>query len=463
MKKLKSLVALTICLLTLFSCQKPEGTLPGSWMFSSGNGLIQCSVTGNLDYAIYVFNANLQSAGVEQLQIDKVELHYVLDDQGQNEKTVTILSDTVLKSNFRTHDTIWGLTPDKAYRYSLTIADFFNEEHSDTLSFHTIPVGNPIVTLDTAFLRDGLVRCYGTLKYHWRTPVPVDSIAPRSLSDGFSNAISEKKVVETQKEGDMIIDQFCFSHDLGNEVACQYMVRATNTWGKSAISDTLSFSLFDIWVLTERVSALGAHSLLAYGRPMKDGEGVTLNKLGFCVADHYNVGLNDEVYDVNPGSMVWGSSYQLRISGLEPGTQYFVKAYMRINGENGPLYYGVELPVTTWEEVPVYFEEPDESMITESSAFLRAIVGTLGSQVIDEYGFIWKEVDSNDPLNDEVSFAEGQYDGYFVCDNIDELQQFSGTVEGLMSQTKFWFKAYVKFKINGEYSYSESHRVDTKR
>lgn len=462
MKKLKSFVAFTICLFALFSCQKPEGTLPGSWMLSEGNGLIRCVVSGNLDYAVYDLNISLQSNGIEQLQLDKLELCYGLEGETQNFKTMSILKDTLLRSNFHKSDTLWGLLPDKTYQYSLAMADFFNEGSSDTLRFQTLPVSAPVVKLDTVYVRDGLMRCFGTLQYNWRAPVPEKSVTP--YMDGVLLEDANLKVLESQQSGATVTDLFCFSQELGDHVTCSFRVHAVNEWGLEAWSDTLDFSLFDIWVLTERVTVIGSRSALAYGRPMKDGEGVTLNKLGFCVADHYGVSLNDQVYDANPGAMVWGQQYQLRITELEPGTQYFFKSYMQINSDSGPLFFGAEIPITTWEEVPVIMLEPDESQISSTSAYLEGYVGTLGQQQLDEYGFIWKEVDPEDPNNDEISFAIGHFTGYYACDNIDDLQHFSGMVNGLTSESKFWFKAYAKFRINGEVSYSErSYRVDTKR
>lgn len=459
MKKLKSLVAIAVCLLSLFSCQKPEGTLPGSWMSSSGNGLIRCTVSGNLDYAVYDLNINLQSNGLEQLQLDKLELCYGLEGETQPFKTMTILKDALLKTNYHKSDTLWGLAPDKTYQYALLMADFFNEESSDTLRFQTLPVSAPVVILDTVYVQNGLMRCFGTIQYNWRAPVQMESVTP--YMDGNLLEDPDLKVIDSHQLGADIIDQFCFSHELGDNVTCSFRVHAVNDWGVEAWSDPLEFSLFDIWVLTERVTVIGSNSVLVYGRPMKDGDGVTLNKLGFCVADHYNVGLDDQVYDANPGAMVWGQQYQLRITDLEPGTQYFFKSYMQINSDSGPIFFGAETPATTWEEVPVIMVEPDESQISTTSAFLQGYVGTLGQQQIDEYGFIWKQVDDPDPNNNEVSFALGHNSGHLACDNIDDYQHFSGMVTGLTSEGMYWFKAYVKFKINSEVSYSESWFVKT--
>ena len=463
MKKLNCLVALAICLLTMFSCQKPEGTLPGSSIFSGNNGLIQCSVVGNMDYAVYDLQINLKNS--DQMQIDKLDLHYGLSDGALNEHSVSVLKDTILTTSYHKKDTVWGLTPDRDYNYMMTMEDFFSKDSSDVRTFRTLPISTPVVRLDTAYLNEGRVWCLGTLRYHWRAPVPVDSITPFAWTLAYTNAnsVSDVDIVNSHQEGELVTQRFAFSHDLGNEVTCRFVTRVTNVWNRTAWTDTLDFALFDIRVLTERVTIVGSNSAVVYGRPVSEGDGLLLNKLGFCVAKHYNATINDAVYNASPGSMVWGNQFQLRIPDLEPGTEYYFRAYMQINSDNGNIYYGAEIPQTTWEGVPVTMFQPDEGLITSSAAYLEGMVGPLGQQQLDEYGFIWKEVDDSDPLNDAVSFDEGQYHGYYACNNIDEFQKFSGLVTNLTVNTKFWFKAYAKFKVNNEVSYSESYRVDTKR
>ena len=148
MKRFNCFFAL-VCLLLMFSCQKPEGTLPGSWMNAGGNGPVRCSITANMDYAVYEVNVNLGSASLDQLQLNKLELRYFLKGQDQ-QQSLTILTDTILRSNYQKKDTIWGLIPNSDYQYSMFIADFFNEKTTDTLPFRTLPVDVPVVTLDTA-------------------------------------------------------------------------------------------------------------------------------------------------------------------------------------------------------------------------------------------------------------------------------------------------------------------------
>jgi len=465
MKRFNCFFAL-VCLLMMFSCQKPEGTLPGSWMNAGGNGPVRCSITANMDYAVYEVNVNLGSASLDQLQLDKLELHYFLKGQDQ-QKTLTILSDTVLRSNYQKKDTIWGLIPNSDYQYSMLIADFFNEKMTDTLPFRTLPVDVPSVTLDTAMLIDGLVWCYGKLQFHWRAPITAESIFPQfwSNKDVQNVNIDNVEITQQQRIGDYVLGDYCFSHDLGNDVTGSFAVKVVNSWNVSAWSDTLAFSLFEIGVITDVPNVIGAHHVWAYGKPTKDGEGITINKLGFCLADHYHPTTSDIVYDVSPGMMVWESVYQLRIEDLEPNTNYFIRAYLQINSDTGPVYYGDERAFRTWSAIDVELLEPNPEQILPTSAYLEAMVGDFGSFSLYEnveYGFIWKEVDANDPDDDTVTFENNLFLNYQPCNNLNAMH-FSSVVENLSSESKYWVRAYVKYAEIEECFYSDAFRLDTPR
>lgn len=466
MKRINCFLAL-VCLLLMASCQKPEGTLPGSWMSSGDSGPVRCSVNGNLDYAVYDVTINLEGTTIDQLQLNKLDLHYFMTGQGQ-EKSLTILSDTVLRKNFRKTDTIWGLTPNSSYQYSMLIADFFNEKMSDTLSFHTLPVNIPSVTLDTAVMMNNLVWCYGTLQYHWRAPVPAESIYPvfMSTKDNDNVAISDVEIIQHQRHGDSVTDNFRFSHDLGNETMGGFAARVVNSWNVEAWSDTLFFTLFEISVETGDPQPIGAQHVWAYGTPHKDSEGVSINKLGFCLAKHYHPTIADLVYDASPGMMVWETPYNIRISDLEPNTDYFIRAYMQINSDSGPIFYGNERAFRTWTDVRVTMVEPDPLQVTSTSAFLDASLGNLGNFALHEesmeYGFIWKERDPDNPFNQELSFEDNQYLDYQPCNNLSE-GRFTTMVTSLLSEKKYLVRAYVRFGEVNECFYSNICRLDTPR
>lgn len=120
-------------------------------------------------------------------------------------------------------------------------------------------------------------------------------------------------------------------------------------------------------------------------------------------------------------------TFSCNLSGLEPNTTYYVKAYAS-NSEG--VAYGSEISfVTLQEDVPPVVSVMEATGITDHSAMCRASVADQGSGVVVAKGFCWS-TEHNPTMED-------------ACLVLDASDPFEGTITRLQSNTLYYLRAYA--------------------
>lgn len=134
-------------------------------------------------------------------------------------------------------------------------------------------------------------------------------------------------------------------------------------------------------------------------------------------------------------------SYSSSITGLEPNTLYYVRAYAT-NSQG--TSYGETKTFTTKVSSPVVTTN-DATDITKNSASLNGSITNNGGGTIIEYGFLWGT--SQSTLNTEIKISG------------NKTGSFKGALTNLASSTTYYFKAFAKNE-NGT-SYGEVKSFST--
>ena len=145
---------------------------------------------------------------------------------------------------------------------------------------------------------------------------------------------------------------------------------------------------------------------------------------------------NPTIYDRKDGASVNNgqpTSYSYTLTGLEPNTTYYAKAYVIQN--NTPVY-GNEISFKTKEEqkaAQVSTNACNENDITETTAIVSGNVIDAGKPAYTEKGICWS-TRSNPTINDNKQKATG---------NSSQLGYYSCELTGLTKNTTYYAKAYV--------------------
>lgn len=134
-----------------------------------------------------------------------------------------------------------------------------------------------------------------------------------------------------------------FSQNInGLQPMTRYYVRAyaVNSAG-IAYGQSVSFTTLPLrpTVTTSQVSSVTTTTASAGGNVISDGGGI-ISLTGVCWSTSPNPDVNDDIATNTPGT----GSFQTYISGLQPGTTYFIRAFAVNNGGTG---YGNEILFTT--------------------------------------------------------------------------------------------------------------------
>jgi len=124
-----------------------------------------------------------------------------------------------------------------------------------------------------------------------------------------------------------------------------YYVRgyATNSKGISYSGD-LKFTTIQVPqvdLFTDTMYAAGANTLFAAGG-VTDAKGIKQKEAGICISKNPNPTINDTKVAVSGGNV---QSFFLRINGLDPATQYYIRAYT--TNIYGSTFYGQNVQVST--------------------------------------------------------------------------------------------------------------------
>jgi hypothetical protein len=124
-----------------------------------------------------------------------------------------------------------------------------------------------------------------------------------------------------------------------------YYVRgyATNSKGISYSSDVqfATTQVPKVDLFTDTLFAAGASTLFAAGG-VTDAKGITQKETGICISKNTNPTINDTKVAASGGNV---QSFFLRIDGLDPDTEYYIRAYS--TNIYGSTFYGQNVKVFT--------------------------------------------------------------------------------------------------------------------
>jgi hypothetical protein len=124
-----------------------------------------------------------------------------------------------------------------------------------------------------------------------------------------------------------------------------YYVRgyATNSKGVSYSGDVqfATSQVPKVDLFTDTVFAAGANTLFVAGGVI-DAKGITQKETGICISKNSNPTINDTKVAASGGNV---QSFFLRINGLEPATEYYIRSYS--TNIYGSTFYGQNVKVFT--------------------------------------------------------------------------------------------------------------------
>lgn len=132
-------------------------------------------------------------------------------------------------------------------------------------------------------------------------------------------------------------------------------------------------------------------------------------------------------------------SFTCNLTGLNPGTKYFVKAFAtnRYGTGFGDTVSFTTIPATVPEVIICPYIN-----VSQTSAKLNGEITSYGASKIVDCGFCWST--SEDPTLSDNCVSSNLY-----------LGQFSATIEGLELNTKYYVRAYATNLVGTAYGISE--------
>ena len=212
-----------------------------------------------------------------------------------------------------------------------------------------------------------------------------------------------------------------------------YAINSEGTGYGSTIQFTTAQQISLPSVTTSSASSITENSAKLGGNVTSDGN-ATVTERGI----YYSTSSNPE----NGGTKVKiGSgtgSFSTTVTGLNPNTKYYVKAYAVNSKGTG---YGSTIQFTTAQQISLpAVTTSSASSITENSAKLGGNVTSDGNSMVTERGIYYST--SSNPENGGTKVKIGSGTG-----------SFSTTVTGLSSNTTYYVKAYAinsKGKVYGD-------------
>ncbi len=203
-----------------------------------------------------------------------------------------------------------------------------------------------------------------------------------------------------------------------------YYVRAyaINTAGTAYGSQVICTTLPEMpAVTTVDISSIERNSAVSGGTITSDGGGAITAK-GVCWSTAQNPTIDNNKSSDGTGS----ASYTSDITGLNPGTTYYVRAYV---SNNVGTSYGQQLTFTTLAGPPVVSTDA-VSELTATTATAGGVVSADGGATVTERGVCWST--SQNPTTDNSKLAIGSGVG-----------NFSDEITGLISGHTYYLRAYA--------------------
>ncbi|WP_139125846.1 fibrobacter succinogenes major paralogous domain-containing protein, partial [Arcticibacter eurypsychrophilus] len=216
---------------------------------------------------------------------------------------------------------------------------------------------------------------------------------------------------------------------LGNT---KYYVRAyaTNNAG-TAYGNELSFTTLaaEIPVLTTASVRSGINGTTGLsGGTVSSNGGAVINVTGVCWG--INAGFNPSTESVGKTIQSAAVSFSSTLTGLIPGTTYYVRAYATNSAGTG--YGANEVNFTTFTTPSITTSVPEVSSITRNSAICGGSILNNGGTQITSSGICWSSTTTNPTLNDE-----------YTSTGTKGIGSFLQTITGLLGSTTYNVRAYA--------------------
>jgi uncharacterized protein (TIGR02145 family) len=217
-----------------------------------------------------------------------------------------------------------------------------------------------------------------------------------------------------------------------------YHVRAyaRNSKG-TAYGDDLTFTTIIIppTITTTSASAISYTTATSGGNITSNG-GAVVTTSGICWSTGHNPSVSD--FSTTNGSAL--GSFSSNIAGLLPGTLYYVRAYAE---NSAGTTYGNEISFTTIQLRVATLTTNTVSSITYSSAVAGGNITDDGGTEVTERGVCWST--SQNPTISSSKTIDGTGPG-----------SFSSSINGLMSETTYYLKAYATNSTGTSYGAQRS-------
>jgi FlaG/FlaF family flagellin (archaellin) len=200
--------------------------------------------------------------------------------------------------------------------------------------------------------------------------------------------------------------------------AAYIKTRGRLVYGK-VVEFTTSGSLAHI--NTREVTEIQAEAAVGGGVVQEDG-GLKVNIRGLCWSTTPNPTVEDNKTEAGSGT----GTYAVDITGLEPGTKYYTKAYA-INGLG--ISYGNEVVFTTLATLPV-LGASELGEITCTGVIVNASVISDGGSDVAERGICWST--AKEPTISDNTILAG-----------DGTGSFDGSASGLLPFTTYYLRAFA--------------------
>ncbi|MCF8222644.1 MAG: hypothetical protein K9J25_05810 [Bacteroidales bacterium] len=246
-------------------------------------------------------------------------------------------------------------------------------------------------------------------------------------------------------EGKAVTGTFT-QHIQGLEANTDYYARA---WAKSnqqtvysptQVSFKTMVELISPVVTTDSITDINNDSATIHGTIIELGYPPAV-EFGFCWSEQPEPVIGSAqsfVFDFFPEEP---TSFSTQITGLKPGTHYFIRAYIK---DTKSVHYGNTAEFTTSDTgyTSPTMSTPFITCLTHNGVSLQTEIINSGSETVISQGFCWSE--TGKPII--------TIDSFIKLDNITQTGIFNDTISNLYPGTEYYISAFIINSVDTAYS-----------